>query len=249
MVSRRSLFLPTCVAVLAVGLTSSGVSTQQPKTPMTRTLASGPPFPDTRDPEQILANLAYAIREGGFDRRRATIAQMAEKPTIRRLMEVEDQLGEGDYWLLELENSSGRYIGMAAVRKDGRMRAIGAADGVTEPPPEVRVADLARVQKAIGARFGASRAHYAIGLATIDTYHVYYPLIVADSAQGTVLVTRRLEVYRETQRVPKAQRTDATRHGMAVPNIGQSAYVTKSGDLLVLESLGKLSRDAVQPER
>jgi hypothetical protein len=216
---------------------------------MTRTLAGGPPFPGTRDPQQILANLAYAIREGGFGKRHTTVAQMAENPKIRRLMEVEDQLDQGDYWLIELENPSGQYIGMAAVRKDGRMRGIGAGDGITEPSPAIRVADLAKVQKVIGARFGATRARYAIGLATVDTYQEYYPLIVADSAQGTVLVTRRLEVYRETRRVPKAQRTDASRHGIAVPNIGKPAYVTKSGDLLVLGSLGTISRDAVQPER
>jgi hypothetical protein len=105
------------------------------------------------------------------------------------------------------------------------------------------------VQKSIGVRFGATRARYAIGLATVDTYQEYYPLIVADSPRGTVVVTRRLEVYREAQRVRKAQRTDATRHGLAVPNVGQHAYVTRSGDLLLLESLGALSREAVRPER
>jgi len=247
MATRHSLVV-VCAAALLLH-PAPPVARAQSKQPTARTPASGPPFPGTRDPQQILANLAYAIKEGGFVQRRATFAQMAEKPTIRRLMEVEDQLDQGDYWLLELENPAGQYIGIAAVRKDGRMRAMGAGDGVTEPSPANSVADLAKVQKAIGARFGASRARYAIGLATIDSYQEYYPLIVADSAQGTVLVTRRLEVYRETQRVPKAQRTDATRHGTAIPNIGKPAYVTKSGDLLVLESLGTLSREAVQPER
>jgi hypothetical protein len=208
-----------------------------------------PPFPGTRHPQEILANLAYAIKAGGFGNRRATVAQMAENPKIRRLMEVEDQLDQGDYWLLELENASGQYIGMAAVRKDGRMRGIGAGDGVTDPSPDIRVADLAKVQIAIGARYGATRARYAIGLATVDTYQEYYPLIVADSPRGTIVVTRRLEVYRAAQRVPKAQRTDATRHGLAVPNVGKHAYVTKSGDLLLLESLDGLSREAVRPER
>lgn len=249
MVSRRSLVWFTSAVAFLLALTSWSVGAQQTKTPMTRTLASGPPFPGTRDPQQILANLAYAIKAGGFGNRRATVAQMAEKPKIRRLMEVENQRDQGDYWLLELENQSGQYIGIAAVRKDGRMMAMGGGDGVTEPSPADRVADLSRVQKAIGARFGTSRARYVLGLASIDIAHEYYPLIVADSPRGTVLVNRRLEVYRETQRVPKAQRTDATRHGMAIPNVGKPAYVTKNGDLLVLESLGSLSREAVQPER
>ena len=246
MARRRSCF--TSAVALLLALTSWSVAAQQAKTPMTRTLASGPPFPGTRDPQQILANLAYAIKAGGFDKRRATVAQMAEKPRIRRLMEVESQIDE-DYWLLELESSPGQYIGVAAIYKSGNVMAFGGGDGVTEPSPANRVADLSKVQQALAARFGASRARYVVGLSSIDIPHYYYPLIVADSPQGTVLVTRRLEVYRETQRVPKAQRTDATRHGMAVPNAGKPAYVTKSGDLLVLESLGSLSREAVQPER
>lgn len=138
MVSRRSLFLSTCAVALVLGLTSSSTSAQQSKTSMTRTLASGPPFPGTRDPQEVLANLACAIKEGGFGKRHATVAQMAETPKIRRLMEVEDQLDLGDYWLLELENSSGQYIGMAAVRKDGRLRGIGAgAASLTRPPMSV----------------------------------------------------------------------------------------------------------------
>lgn len=247
--SRRSLFRSASVVALGLGLTSWSLGAQQPNAPMARTQVSGPPFPWTRDPHQILANLSYAIKAGGFDKRRGTVAQMAEKARIRRLMEVEDNLGPGDYWLLELEAPSAQYIGIAAVRKDGNLMALGGGDGVTEPARSDRVADLAKVQKALGARFGASRARYVLALATLDITHEYYPLIVADSPWGTVLVNRRLEVYRETQRVPKAQRTDATRHGLAIPNVGRPACVTRNGDLLILESLGSLSREAVQPER
>jgi len=238
----------TWALALVVALTLWSLRPERPGTPTTRTFASGPPFPDTRDPQQILANLGFFIEAGGFGKRRATVAQMAERPHIRRLMEVENHIDD-DYWLLELENPSGQYIGIAAVRKGGDVMAFGGGDGVTEPSPANRVADLRKVEDALAARFGASRARYVVGLSSIDIPHEYYPMIAADSPQGTMLVTRRLEVYRETQRVPKAQRTDTTRQRYAIPDVGKPAFVYKSGDLLILESVGTLSREAVQPER
>lgn len=245
MVSPHSFALAVCAAALLLQPAATGA--EQSKHPMTRTLADGPPFPGTRSPDQILANLAAAIRQMGLGARHKTVAQMAEKPKIRRLLEVEDELGQGDFYLLELENATGQYIGMAAIRKDGRLRGIAAGDGVTEPTE--RVADLTEVQKVIGPRFGASRARYRIGITSVDIYQEYYPMIVADSPSGAIFVTRRLEAYRETQRIARAQRTDAARHGVGVPTIGKPAYVTKSGDVLVLEPLGSIRQDLAKPDR
>ena len=201
---------------------------------------NGPPFPGTRDPQQILANLAAATVDSFFGGR---VAGVTEPPRIRRLLEVEDDIEQQDFYLLELENASGKYLGIAAIGRDGRLRQIGASDGVTEPESTVFVADLTRVQRVIGPRYGASRARYAIGLTNIDIHQVYFPLIVADSARGTIFVTRRLDVFRETQRIPRSRRTDDARRGLAVLNIGKPAYVTRAGDLLVLEHLGTVRHD------
>ncbi len=202
----------------------------------TRLGTNEPPFPGTRDPQQILANLAAATPYDGFFGGR--VAGVTELPRIRRLIEVEDDIDQKDFYLLELESASGKYLGIAAIGRDGHLRQAGAGDGVTEPEPTHFVADLARVQRVIGPRYGASRARYVIGLTTIDISQLFFPTIVADSPGGTLFVTHRLDVFRETERIPRSRRTDDARRGLAVPNIGEHVYVTRGGDLLVLEHLG-----------
>lgn len=218
--------LTVCLAALIVAL---------PLSPR-----DGPPFPGTRDPQLILANLITAIREAGFPGR---IALMADEPRIRRLLEVQDDVDQRDFWLLELENTSGTYLGIAAIDRAGRFKQLGASDGVTEPEPTAFVADLARVQSTLGPWYGASRARYVVGLTTIDSYQLYFPTIAADSVRGTIFVNRRLDVFRETQRIARAQRTDEARFGLGVPSIGKHVYVTRERDLLVLEALGNIKHE------
>lgn len=233
-------FASTCLFTLAA-TTLHAQAPEQPRPPhaMQRTLAARPPYPWTKRPDEVLRNLQHAIRAMHLDERSRSYKDMLTQPRITRILDVTSERTES-YYLLELSDSQGTLLGLAAVKKSGGLIGSWPSEGT---PLKWRAPDLAYVGRELAARFGAHHSYYYHTLPTniAGAYDPFVPLIAAISPQGRLYVDRSLNVYRETGIVaPRKSLGGAPALLEEDAPEGALFLVTKDGSFRTVELIGTI---------
>jgi hypothetical protein len=191
---------------LAVGLDASlqqpespGAQKPQPAAPGSEARAGTrkPPFPGTRNPHEILANLRFAMMETQMYKRPGLEALLdLDAIRGRRVVEVQSEDPGGDYFIVDVDTKAGAPLVTVLMRKASGlwMSLLDYQEGRT-----YRLPVLASVSAGLKERFGAGNARYFFTPSNLGRVDPYHPLIVADTPKGRVLVNCDLEVFVESE--------------------------------------------------
>ena len=238
-----------CTAPL--GATSSVLSSeaaraqapQAPPSPGSRAGARRPPFPGTRNPHEILANLRFAIMETEMYKRRPGLETLLDLEAIkaRRVVEVQSEDAGGDYFIVDVDTKEGAPLVTVLMRKASGlwMSLLDYREGRT-----YRLPVLASVSARLKERFGAANARYFFTPSNLGNVDPYHPLILGETAKGRVLVNCDLEVFLEgefEEDPPGLTRSAIARHRWE--RMQNETFVFKDNGMIKFVRAGKIEAE------
>jgi hypothetical protein len=164
------------------------------------------PYPGTSRPSEILANISFSARALALDHAWKHRGSDAWFPTeilngkaikASRLLEVERDAAEreGNYFIVDVETTRGRPLLVHVVvnKRSGWLMSWAEAQVRTWHWSSL---DLEAVGAQLERRFGAVNARYYDPSSNFG-YSLFDPMVVADMADGRVIVNHWLDVFKE----------------------------------------------------
>jgi len=176
-----------------VGDTSSAAGARE-RGPAANPKVRRPPFPNGRLPQEILANIAFGIKEMRMDEAPGLDA-LGGPLAAGRILDVKSDVVD-DYYVVELVATNGQPLADVAIGKNGRVMSVWHY----QPGAPRRLApDLDQVKEKLTRRFGSAEARYYHTMTNIEVSggSVYVPLVMADTPRGRIYVNSNLEMYIE----------------------------------------------------